>query len=139
MPHTTYNIQRLLIFPRQLPRIAAVLALASCGGHRAEQTLTLVTTTTVEDSGLLDSLVARFHQDHPEYHLVTVAVATGEALQYGKRKDADVILSHDASAESAFVAQGYGVERRPVMYNDFVIARPANDPARIRGDTSAVD
>lgn len=98
-----------------------------------KQRVVLATTTSVEDSGLLDSLAAGFARDHPQYILAPVAAGTGMVLEIGRRRDADVIMSHDSAAEVDFVRRGYGYRRTSVMYNDFVIAGPANDPAGIRG------
>lgn len=78
-------------------------------------------------------LLPAFHAAHPGYRVVVLAVGTGEALALGGRGDADVVLVHAPAAESAFVAAGYGTERREVMYNDFVLVGPGSDPADIRG------
>ncbi|HEX6940842.1 MAG TPA: substrate-binding domain-containing protein [Longimicrobiales bacterium] len=121
--------------PATLTRAAAALALAACaaGERAAPRPVTLAATTTVEDTGLLDALVAVFRAAHPEVPLRTVVGGTGEVLALGRRGDVDVVLSHDPAAESAFVAAGYGVERRDVMHDDFVLAGPPEDPAGIRG------
>lgn len=74
-----------------------------------------------------------FEAVHPEYDVVVIAAGSGEALELGRRKDADVLLVHAPAAESAFVAQGHGSRRLEVMYNDFVIVGPASDPAGVRG------
>lgn len=95
--------------------------------------MVLATTTSVEDSGLLDSLAASFASAHPQYVLAPVAAGTGMVLEIGRRRDADVVMAHDSVAEMQFVRDGYGIERKGVMYNDFVIAGPGNDPIGIRG------
>jgi tungstate transport system substrate-binding protein len=109
--------------------------LASCGsGESARpERLILASTTSTEDSGLFNHLLPVFGAAHPEYRVVVIAVGTGEALAMGERGDADVLLVHAPAAESAFVAHGYGTERREVMYNDFAIVGPAADPAALRG------
>ena len=115
--------------------VVAALALAACGaGDRAASPpLTLGATTTLEDSGLLPALVAAFREAHPDIPVRTVTGGTGEVLALGRRGDVDVVLTHDPAAESTFVAEGHGIDRHPVMWNDFVIAGPASDPARVRG------
>jgi tungstate transport system substrate-binding protein len=113
----------------------AALALA-CTQRRdaaSSERLTLGSTTSIDDSGLLQVLADSFTAAHPEYSLVPLAAGTGEVLEMGRRGDVDVLLTHDAPAESAFVAAGDGVNRRDVMFNDFIIAGPATDQAGVRG------
>ncbi|HEX7118145.1 MAG TPA: substrate-binding domain-containing protein [Longimicrobiales bacterium] len=116
------------------PAVAALL-LAACGAGSgaAPRPITLAATTTVEDAGLLAALVEAFRAAHPEVRLRTVTGGTGQMLALAQRGDVDVVLSHDPAAESAFVAAGHGIGRREVMHNDFVIAGPPADPARVRG------
>ena len=116
---------------RTLDLALLVLALAACDGDRTA--LLLASTTSTEDSGLFDVLIPAFMEAHPEVEVRVTAVGTGQALELGRRKDADVLLVHAPSAESAFVAEGRGTVRCEVMYNDFVIAGPPSDPAGIRG------
>ena len=99
--------------------------------------LILASTTSTEDSGLFEALLPAFEAAHPELDVKVIAVGTGEALELGRRKDADVLLVHAPAAESAFVARGHGAERREVMHNDFVIVGPPADPAGIRGTAPA--
>lgn len=113
------------------PLLHLVLLLASCTAPR--ERVILATTTSVEDSGLLDSLAASFNKTHPRYVLAPVAAGTGMVLEIGRRKDADVLVTHDSAGEMGFVAQGHGHSRRHVMQNDFIIVGPANDPAGIGG------
>ncbi|HEX6940662.1 MAG TPA: substrate-binding domain-containing protein [Longimicrobiales bacterium] len=123
-----------------LTLLAAALALGCGAGERADpRQIILASTTSTEDSGLFDELLPAFEAAHPEYEVRAIAVGTGEALELGRRKDADVLLVHAPAAESAFVAEGYGVERREVMYNDFVIVGPASDPAGVRGLADAAE
>ncbi len=117
-----------------------VMALASCGGEtRASDRFILATTHTLEDSGLLDSLTAGFAADHPEHPMDVVVAGSGEVLAMGSRGDVDAVLTHDPAGETAFVAQGHGLERRPVMHNTFVIAGSTRDSARVARAPSAVD
>lgn len=101
-------------------------------GAPANPNLILATTTSTQDSGLLDVLVPIFQNDYG-YIVQTVAVGTGAALKMGEEGNADVILVHAPTAVKAFMDGGFGKERFLVMHNDFVIVGPANDPAGIRG------
>ncbi len=106
----------------------ALLPLSLACGDSNE--LILATTTSTQDSGLLDVLVPAF-QDQSDYHVKVIAVGSGQALRLGEEGEADVILSHSPKAEEEFVAAGHGVERQVVMHNDFVIVGPEDDPAGI--------
>lgn len=114
----------------------ALLAMTGCG--RATPTppprLILATTTSTYDSGLLDYLLPAFEEE-TGIKVEVVAVGTGQALEMGRNGDADVLLVHAPDQEEAFVGMGYGVDREPVMYNDFVIVGPEEDPAGIAGMT----
>lgn len=96
------------------------------------QTLKLATTTSTQFTGLLDYLHPHFEKKHG-VRISTIAVGTGKALRLGRNGDVDVVLVHAPGAEKKFVEQGFGVNRRNVMYNDFVIVGPRTDPARISG------
>jgi tungstate transport system substrate-binding protein len=100
--------------------------------------LILATTTSTQDSGLLDVLVPDFEQK-TGYTVQTVAVGSGEAMKMGQQCNADVLLVHSPSAEKDFMSNNYGSDRRLVMHNDFIIVGPASDPAGIKGSTSAAD
>lgn len=99
--------------------------------------LKLATTTSTEDSGLLDVLLPEFKKD-TNYEVKVIAVGTGQAIEMGEAGDVDVILVHSRAAEDKFVADGFGVDRRDVMYNDFLIIGPEADPAKIKGSTDAL-
>lgn len=101
--------------------------------------LILASTTSTQDSGLFDALIPAFEEAHPEYKVNVIAKGTGEALELGKNKDADVLLVHAKAKEEQFVADGFGIERRDVMYNDFIIVGPAADPAGIKGIATATE
>jgi tungstate transport system substrate-binding protein len=108
------------------------LALAACGGDDAPRILRLATTTSTRDSGLLEFLLPPFEErEHAEVQVV--AVGTGQALELGRRGDADLVLVHARSLEDEFVRAGHGTDRRDVMHNDFVVLGPAADPAGARG------
>ncbi|MBM3123725.1 MAG: tungsten ABC transporter substrate-binding protein [Chloroflexi bacterium] len=104
----------------------------------ANPNLILATTTSTQDSGLLDMLVPMF-QDRTGYTVQTVAVGSGEAMKMGEEGNADVLLVHAPSSEVAFMQAGNGKDRFLVMHNDFIIVGPAADPAGIKGMTSAAD
>lgn len=101
--------------------------------------LILASTTSTQDSGLFDVLIPAFEEAYPEYKVNVIAKGTGEALELGQNKDADVLLVHAKAKEETFVADGYGTERRDVMYNDFIIVGPAADPAGIKGTATAAE
>ena len=94
------------------------------------------TTTSTQDTGLLDVLLPVFEKK-TGFRVKTIAVGSGQAMAMGERGEADVLLVHSPDAEEKFIKQGFGVNRRLVMHNDFVIIGPARDPARITGLTSA--
>jgi tungstate transport system substrate-binding protein len=98
----------------------------------AERSLLLASTTSTENSGLFAHLLPLFEAVSGIKTRV-IAVGTGQALRLARSGDADILLVHDAEAEKAFVAKGYGSERRAIMYNDFVLLGPADDPAGVRG------
>src|SRR5690625_238583 len=104
-----------------------------CAERVEGERLILASTTSTEDSGLLGVLLPAFRAAHPEYRIVVLAVGTGEALAMGRRGDADLLLVHAPAAESVFVAEGYGIERREVMYNEFMIVGPSTDPVGVGG------
>ena len=110
-------------------------ATAAPGGSKD---LILATTTSTQDSGLLDVLVPAFQQA-TGYVVKTVAVGSGQALQMGQDGNADVLLVHSPAAEMTFMAAGWGVDRRLVMHNYFQVVGPSADPAGIKGLTSAAD
>src|SRR3954463_671582 len=116
------------------PLLAALgLLLAAGGAARAEERfITLASTTSTEQSGLFEHLLPIFEAE-TGIAVRVVAVGTGQALAIGARGDADALLVHDRAGEDRFVAEGHGVDRRDVMFNDFVIAGPASDPAGIKG------
>jgi tungstate transport system substrate-binding protein len=113
--------------------LVAALFLASCttSSPRPDELL-LVSTTTTQDTGLLDVLLPAF-TEQTGYGVQLVAVGSGEALKIGEQGNADVILLHSPAAEKEFVANGFGIDRRLIMHNDFVIVGPPPDPAGIRG------
>ncbi len=117
------------------------ILLGACGDKKEEkkpQHLTLATTTSTEDSGLLDYILPDFEKKY-NAKVDVVAVGTGQALELGANGDADVLLVHARAKEDEFVAAGNGTARYDVMYNDFVLVGPASDPAGIKGMSSATE
>ena len=94
--------------------------------------MVMASTTSTEQSGLFAHMLPAFKQA-TGIDIKVVALGTGQALDMGRRGDADVLFVHDQAAEEKFVADGFGVKRLPVMYNDFVLVGPANDPAKAKG------
>lgn len=116
-----------------------ILAMLSAAGCKTEpERLILATTTSTYDSGLLDEIIPDF-EDQYGAEVDIIAVGTGQAITLGEGGDADVLLVHDRQKEEAFVAAGFGVERVPVMYNDFIIVGPVGDPAGISGMETAAE
>ncbi len=108
------------------------IAVFTLGCRREVPHLILATTTSVENSGLLDALISAFEKE-AGVKVEVIACGTGKAIQLAKNGDCDLILVHDPEAEERSIKEGYGVNRTSVMYNDFVIVGPEDDPARIRG------
>ena len=98
----------------------------------------LATTTSTDNSGLLDYLLPQFERDSG-YEVEVISVGTGKALRLGQSGDVDVLLVHAPQSEQQFVARGFGVDRREVMANDFIIAGPVDDPANLRNAHDARD
>ena len=123
-----------------LPALAVVLVLlgTGCIAPPAGERLTLATTTSVRDSGLLDFLLPDFEaREHAD--VAVVAVGSGQALEIARRGDADAVLVHSPSAELAFLADGEAVARWQIMWNYFAIIGPDTDPAGVRHATNATD
>ena len=117
--------------------LARVLVLGACAAFAAvaaaqEPFINVASTTSTEQSGLFKHLLPEFRKD-TGIAVRVVAVGTGQALDLGKRGDADVVFVHDKAAEDKWLAEGNGVKRYPVMYNDFVLIGPKADPARVAG------
>jgi len=131
--------------------LALALALVGCGGVGEEATveetakppqtvnMVLASTTSTQDSGLFDVLIPAFEADNPGIKVQIIAVGTGEALQKGRDGDADVLLVHAKADEEQFVTDGFADARFDVMYNDFVIVGPTEDPAVIKDAVDAAD
>jgi len=120
-----------------LGALVALVALLRPGALPAQDRfIVMASTTSTEQSGLFAHLLPLFKQA-TGIDVRVVAVGTGQALDTGRRGDADVVFVHDTQAEDRFVAEGYALKRMPVMYNDFVLVGPAADPAQVKGSDIA--
>ncbi len=117
-------------------RIALILLLAA-PAYAQQKFITLASTTSTEQSGLFKHLLPLFEKK-AGIQVRVVALGTGQALDMGKRGDADVVFVHARQLEEKFVAEGYGVKRFEVMYNDFVLVGPRSDPAKVSGTKDIV-
>ncbi len=119
-------------------RCAGAVALLLCSHSAlAQQTLRLSTTTSTENSGLLKHLLPAF-EESTGIKVKVISVGSGKALELAKNGDVDVTLVHARTAEDQFIADGHGIDRRDVMYNDFVLVCPASDPAAIGGGRDVI-
>jgi len=116
----------------RLVGLAAAVAVLNAPGRAQEKFIVVASTTSTEQSGLFGYLLPAFEKD-TGIKVRVVAVGTGQALDIGRRGDADVVFVHDRPAEDKFMAEKEGVKRYPVMYNDFVLVGPRADPAKITG------
>jgi tungstate transport system substrate-binding protein len=122
-----------LTMRRAMLSAAVLLGLgAASAGHAQDKFITMASTTSTEQSGLFAHLLPAF-KAASGIDVRVVAVGTGQALDTARRGDADVVFVHDTAAEEKFVAEGWSKQRRPVMYNDFVLVGPAGDPAKTQG------
>src|SRR3954466_1362142 len=112
--------------------LAVLSLLLAAGPAFAQEVIKLSTTTSTENSGLLKYLLPAF-EARTKTKVHVISVGTGKALEMAKNGDVDVTLVHARPSEDKFVAEGHGVNRRDVMYNDFIIVGPAGDPAGIKG------
>jgi tungstate transport system substrate-binding protein len=134
MKHRNLIITLVLLFAVMLSACAPVATPAPT--KLENPNLILATTTSTQDSGLLDVLIPMF-QEQTGYTVQTVAVGSGQAMEMGQQGNADVLLVHSPTAEKQFMNDGWGKDRELIMHNDFVIVGPGEDPARIKGLSSA--
>jgi tungstate transport system substrate-binding protein len=118
--------------PSAMKSIVIGISFAALSASAWAQNITMASTTSTEQSGLFGALLPDFKKA-TGIDIKVVALGTGQALDMARRGDADVLFVHDQVAEEKFVADGFGVKRFPVMYNDFVLIGPKNDPAATRG------
>src|SRR5262245_35863748 len=117
--------------------LAVILAVASASASAQERFIVLGSTTSTEQSGLFSHLLPAFKAE-TGITVRVVAVGTGQALQLARKGDADALLTHDRAGEDALVHDGFAIDRRDLMHNDFVLIGPKADPAGIAGLTDAV-
>ncbi len=119
--------------------VAVVFGMVAVSPAVAQQkNIILATTTSTQDTGLLDVLIPMFEKK-TGYFVKTIAVGSGQAMAMGEKGEADVLLVHSPDAEVKFMAGGYGVNRRLVMHNDFIVVGPPSDPAKVKGLKSSVE
>jgi len=118
--------------------VFAALMLAAAPFVLAQKFITVASTTSTEQSGLFKHLLPAYEKK-TGVQVRVVALGTGQALDMARRGDADVVFVHAKSAEEKFIAEGYGVKRLPVMYNDFVLVGPKSDPAKVAGGKDIVE
>ena len=130
--------QRKTFFIILAATLISTLLCATPSVAAQQKNIILATTTSTQDSGLLDVLIPIF-QKKTGYFVKTIAVGSGQSIALGQRGEADVLLVHSPDAEKKLVADGYGINRRIVMHNDFIIIGPSEDPARIKGLKSGAE
>src|SRR4030043_2137559 len=108
----------------------------SLGAEKQQKNIILATTPSTQDSGLLDVLIPVFEK-RTGYFVKTIAVGSGQAMVMGEKGEADVLLVHSPAAEEKFVAGGFGINRKLIMHNDYIIVGPSEDSAKIKGIKSA--
>jgi tungstate transport system substrate-binding protein len=140
MKHARINFLLLIVIAFALTACTQVSTTSEppAPASPANPTLILATTTSTQDSGLLDELIPMF-QEKTGYTVQTVAVGTGAALKMAEEGNADVLLVHAPASEKALMEAGWGKDRMLVMHNDFVIVGPADDPAAIKGTQTVVE
>jgi tungstate transport system substrate-binding protein len=135
------DVKRMIQIRSLLKKLAAAAAIvvACCGSALAQdRSITVASTTSTEQSGLFGYLLPRF-SEASGIQVKVVAVGTGQALDIGRRGDADVVFVHDKPAEEKFLGEGFATRRNDVMYNDFIVVGPRADPAHIAGDKDVAD
>src|SRR5262250_2962938 len=121
--------------------IAAMVLIASTSAapiaNAQDKSIVVASTTSTQDSGLFEYLLP-LYKKKTGITVKVIAQGTGQALDTGRRGDADVVFVHAKEAEEKFLAEGWGVKRYPVMYNDFILVGPKNDPAGVKGTNDIV-
>ncbi len=118
--------------------VLVVMGAANALAAPKQKNIILATTTSTQDSGLLDKLIPIFEKK-TGYFVKTIAVGSGQAMKMGEKGEADVMLVHSPDAEKKFIEEGYGINRRLVMHNDFIIVGPGDDSAKIKGVKSSAE
>jgi tungstate transport system substrate-binding protein len=123
---------------RKLTAILFALLVAVVPAAAQEKNLILATTTSTQDTGLLDLIVPQFEKQSG-FMVKTIAVGSGQAMTMGQKGEADVLLVHSPDAEKKFMEDGFGTRRLLVMHNDFIVVGPAADPAKVKGTQSSAE
>ncbi|MCX7991928.1 MAG: substrate-binding domain-containing protein [Proteobacteria bacterium] len=111
--------------------VSLIFSALLMGCFSGNKTVILATTTSVENSGILDELIPLFERD-TGYKVKVISVGSGQAIMMGRRGEADILLAHSEKDEESFMKDGFGIERKPMMYNDFLLVGPYDDPAGIK-------
>ena len=127
------SIFKFATVSRKLRQLALGLVMTGMTAHAMAQSIVMSSTTSTEQSGLFGYLLPEFKKA-TGIDIKVVALGTGQALDMARRGDADVVFVHDQAAEEKFVAEGFGLKRFAVMYNDFVVVGPQADPANVKGN-----
>jgi tungstate transport system substrate-binding protein len=131
------NKKRWRLICLTITAVALLTVFVGAGkSNAAEKNIILATTTSTQDSGLLDVLIPAFEKK-TGFFVKTIAVGSGQAMAMGQKGEADVLLVHSPDAEKKFMADGSGINRQLVMHNDFIVLGPPDDPAKIQGARSA--
>jgi tungstate transport system substrate-binding protein len=125
-------IPKSILWAAVLLSLPLFLSSTAPAAEKMQKNIILATTTSTQDSGLLDVLLPIFEKE-TGYFVKTISVGSGQAMKMGEKGEADVLLVHSPDAEKAFIAQGFGVNRQLVMHNDFIVIGPPADPAKIKG------
>jgi tungstate transport system substrate-binding protein len=135
-------MEKLNNFRKTILMVALVIlcvgSLPAVAAPPVQKNIILATTTSTQDSGLLDELIPIFEKK-TGYLVKTIAVGSGQAMAMGQKGEADVLLVHSPEAEKNFIADGFGMNRRLVMHNDFVLAGPTADPAKVKGSKTSIE
>jgi tungstate transport system substrate-binding protein len=125
-------VPKSILWLTVLLSLPLVFSSATPAAEKMQKTTILATTTSTQDSGLLDVLIPIFEKE-TGYFVKTISVGSGQAMKMGEKGEADVLLVHSPDAEKAFIAQGFGVNRQLVMHNDYIVVGPPADPAKVKG------
>lgn len=131
-----YFASKLLVMTAVLLFLFAFSLSSALSAEKVQKNVILATTTSTQDSGLLDVLIPIFEKESG-FFVKTISVGSGQAMKMGEKGEADVLLVHSPEAEKTFVSQGFGINRLLVMHNDFIIVGPPADPAKIKGMKSS--
>jgi tungstate transport system substrate-binding protein len=136
---TRAGVPRGDVMRKLMGKTGAVLLAALLAACARDAPLVIASTTSLDDTGLLGQLVAAYQRSAPGTQIQVIAVGSGQALELGRRGDADIVIAHSPGAESTFVADGYSAGRCTIAQNSFLLVGPPADPARVQGAADVVD